>query len=1542
MSRFASVTTYSILLFCLLGELACKAPAPPNRKAFQQNESTHIKGYFGGYDKKTPFHFASIASTKNVYLEELYQSKLAKKASKSSTFKSTKRWRYKKHEPLYIYGNAPYQNWSKKGSLAHVAAFLPSLRPAAGALVFIGKRQVGVLNAKGSLSFWLKGSDYRSRKSLLRIYFYRNQTIYSGQARFYLYKRTKSFESTQIYLYTDRGVYRPGEKIRIRALVWRLRGGYQARARAQLEVQLMNSRKRVLSGLKLRTNGYGIASGTLKFAKHAKEGEYQLVVKHKRRREVARLRVERFRAPLLHIRHNLGRFLTKRQKSLNFKVWVSHFSGKQAKGGILRARFLSRKRALWRQKQRLDGRKGAYTFQLSNKDLQKIKRKMSLQDAFYIELQVRGKGKRKDTIKRLFRYVANPYRAVFETDKDYYGTNEKILLQVKLLDLQGFPVAQRELKAHKVNHLKSKKVSYTYAKTDKRGIATFHFTMKKGAFNVNILDKDDIPLGTKMLPWRRKKPMTPELSKSVFLEGNQVPITLSFAPKYKPLESFVHGDITDSSGAIVGNFHVPIQKTGNQWVARGSFRAPTWGTMLLTLYCLGTTRQGKSVGMLTAGQQLSVHASRKLQITLSGWQSKGRPGQKLSVKATVRRKGVLQDASIGVALVERGTLSKRDPMEKTPHMRFYQPQLKTLSTSGAKMLTWPVLVRNWGAGSYDIALPPFRFLPGTTHTKNIPTRAVLIPQLKAIYIGKGKPLQFIPSRKVKYYGTKKAKKKFTLNAKYKSKPPSKFEKKKKQAFGLKDKSSKLMNTGQAGLLKMLGQSVNAKGLGGASALFGKLSGSGRRDSRTRLVRAKAPKQPKVRILIRKRFPPTSFWAPHLLARKKGVRFQVTLPETLASHQLVLVASDKRGHVGVLRKNIQVAQSLQVRSDFPRTFKQHHIVTTRAKVHNTSSKTQALKMSLSSNAFEILSIRPRRFVLAPGKSKMVHFRFRAVHPGQGHYTLKARGSSLSDGVKRAFFVHPTGIPKRMLSQKILSGQKMLTFQISRKKGVYQTASLSIAFPTIISSLQGLESLYKMPLGGIDSCAGRLQTVILVYHYLIRHGLLKGRSNAYTSKISTYLRCLLHRQNKSGSWGWPWWHGLASNPTATAHALEALATARNHDVLVRPSVLQKAASALWKTQSPDGLWPTGHIAFWEGPSHRIRWALSAKIFYSLAAIGKRNRVNPKRFTLLFKKMRSYQGKDSLTLGYILRGILAAQAPHQRSTALKKWLKAKVSRLLELRRAGHWEPQWFDAWGGQLQATLVILQVLRRYDTGLYTRILRENVQYLLSTRATWGEWHNGPGTAAALQALTLLPPPQKEKASQVEIFVNQKRIRKVAIDPKDPYLSAIQLRHIEFSDSLKNGRNQVSIKYNGRLQVPVQLIQTQWVKSFSPKQDTKLERQYHPQKRSNGKQWLVTLSLRFPKNNKSKRIQIVEPLPASGTLSAQALQALAKKYQLVHATVEKGHLYIDILTRKQKLQLTYLISFTSPTTAKHIVQPNGWAWLHQQKGSKRIQMLRASNK
>jgi hypothetical protein len=184
-----------------------------------------------------------------------------------------------------------------------------------------------------------------------------------------------------------------------------------------------------------------------------------------------------------------------------------------------------------------------------------------------------------------------------------------------------------------------------------------------------------------------------------------------------------------------------------------------------------------------------------------------------------------------------------------------------------------------------------------------------------------------------------------------------------------------------------------------------------------------------------------------------------------------------------------------------------------------------------------------------------------------------------------------------------------------------------------------------------------------------------------------------------------------------------------------------------------------------------------------------------------------EDPLTLSSATMGLwLHARA---NNNVNKEEVETGIRALLATYRGGYWEPSWFHAWGGRIEATRGVIELLTTAAPGTFDAELHDAVEFLLQTRPSWGAWHNAWGTAAAIEALTFLDPTPPEKTgANVAVSVDGKVVRTVKLDPDDPFVSAAALRSVDLSPYLSIGKHQVSVAYDGNLAAPTSVTIKRW--------------------------------------------------------------------------------------------------------------------------------------
>ncbi|MBW1870629.1 MAG: hypothetical protein JRJ19_01100, partial [Deltaproteobacteria bacterium] len=1297
------------------------------------------------------------------------------------------------------------------------------------------------------------------------------------------YRRTGSFESRNLFVYTDRGVYRPGETVLVRTIAWNLRGEFKPIRQAKIETLLKGPDGRVVTGASMKTDSFGVAASRLHVPEDAPEGPYQLVVRHGGAQESARLRVKRFKTPAIRIKHDLPRFIAPATADLAVTVKLGYFTGGAPQQGSFEARVKYDSQELFKFSAKIF-KDQPVKFKIPLEPVRKV-----VPDGmrFQVELKATDQFSRSDSVTRDILYSKRPYLAVPDLDKDVYVEGEEVNLTVRLTDPDGIPVRGKQLSLTGDGD-KIKLAS----KTDPSGVVLFKFKMPNHSIQVSVSIADvPNPLFTRTVNFMAKKPMLSNLPKPVVKERRRVPIVITFDKDFIPIERVVHGDVIDYSGAITGGFKIVIRKRRGKYVARGSFLAPSWGSMLITLYTAGIRREDRkrgrrlsTVGLLTEGMSLTAHPDKELSIKLDGVPDQARPRSSLKARFKVKTpRGKAVNSILGVMLVDRSVLSLMDPLEKTPMDRFYNPVLKVLSTTGSDILTWPVVTRNWGDSLYDIALPPFGFMEGAPYYDRGPRRGLA---------GGGQTAGLMkPTAKIK-------KKSPTIDGfgfdedSAKSPPPSNMPMSKAQ---------------KAKPVMVMKEKREIRGRRGDSPKIEKLP----------------------RIIIRTDLPATTLWKPALLARGGRAVLEFSLPEALTEQELIVMASDKAGGIGLLRKVIKVTQPLMVRSDLPRSMVAGDKIKVGVQVQNTTRKDQVVEVSLASAGLKI-SPASRKIKVPASGAEVAFFTIKADNPGLLAYTVEARAGKESDAERRELDVRPRGQGELEELVAQLTRNKPFETNIVKTGNEFIEAHLEVAFPTIIPALQEIDNLLDKSAWWANSILATPQAACALEVYLAKY----MPNHPTRNKIRTYLKgvagWLSNHANPDGGFSW-WRTGRPTNLFASAHALRLMGALLRADIAVAPNAVMQTVSYLKKTLGKDGLWPVNDIAFWEGSTEKVRLQVSASIFRSLAEVLAFIKAKPEKAWIseVAGRFEKYleSPDDPLTAAEAAMGIYAfKRATAKYNKKARRQLKQAAGRLVKLRRQAHWEPSWFHAYGGTIEATVASLELLAVLDRRGFEDELREGLLYLLSTRNEWGMWHCPFGTASAIRAFTFLPPPRKEIASVVSVYLGKKEIERVKINPRDPFLSAVRLRHLALGSKLQTGPNSLKVRYNGKLEAPVRLIIRRWkskAKPIASSDRVKITRSLKSSTIDQGDLVEVTLKISASKLKDDLRISV--PTPGNTEIDPESLTALKKSKGVLSARALPDRLEV-ILAGPVERVISYRllgrrsgVALFSPATASSAFRP-----------------------
>ncbi|MFH1438878.1 MAG: alpha-2-macroglobulin family protein [Pseudomonadota bacterium] len=1006
-------------------------------------------------------------------------------------------------------------------------------------------------------------------------------------------------------------------------------------------------------------------------------------------------------------------------------------------------------------------------------------------------------------------------------------------------------------------------------------------------------------------------------------------------------------------------------------MAKGTFPAPAWGSMLLTIFCVGSS--GKDpVGLLTDGQNLPVLPNREIRIDLKGAPEKAAPGAKINIKATVMdAAGKKIDAAVGAAIVDEAVISMLDPLEKTPMDKFYNPQLKVLSTTGSKILTWPVVTRNWGYPLYDIALPPFGFRAGGATSQGSSYGygggggygygGGGGGGSYGGYDGSGESVDYYMDSGADYAPAGNITKSDEKAPKKKAK--MKMKAKKKENVVVKAAQMKLLDS------TMLEGSVGGYDYPAASAsapmpaapmpspepayeeskvAAGKYELAFSDDAVDgelafyKVGTEKQKQKPKVSITVRTNFAETSLWEPTLEAKNGDLTVSSVLPDSITTQTITLLASDDKGSVGMARHEIEVAQDIYTRSNLPATLTVGDSVEVFAMVKNLTKKKVSCKVSLASEALNVAGVSERDVTVPAGGVGVAGFVVEPKKAGPAMYEVKAEGAKFTDVERRELFVRPLGVPDRIEARGHVKKGKAFKAKVKVSgNDMYLFSFLNVSLPTAVPMIQGMEEILSQPGGAIDFVSSKALTTAMVYQYLVKYAKNEEAIERLNPFLQQLMAAQLMTQNHDGGWGWHF-HLLRadvdgttdvvkikSNPYMTAQTIEALVEMKRAGLPVPEQAIGRAMQFLASAVSSDNLWSVDDIAFWEGSTKQVQEGISAEIFRVMAdacevypnLLYSWNMQNPMdKISATFSSYLDMEEmRDPMGLSNAAMGVYTwAKVRGGVGKDLEKKLRAAANKLITARKESYWEPSWFNAFGGTIEATTAAMMFMHKFDEEAYESELRRSIQYILSTQESFGAWHNARGTAAAIRALLLVPPTEKEIASSVKVLVNGNLVEKVDIDPDDPYLSAVSLRQVEITKHLTKGENMIEVTYDGNLKAPVSLMLQKWTgkKAYSAVRqqgapEVTVARSY----KGKGNKQDAPTEVKVSLNVKESRGPLVvrEPLPSNAQVEGASLDALLEEGKVEGYEIDGDDIVFYLVPGKKGL-MSFSYRVTSVRSGK----------------------------
>ena len=397
-----------------------------------------------------------------------------------------------------------------------------------------------------------------------------------------------------------------------------------------------------------------------------------------------------------------------------------------------------------------------------------------------------------------------------------------------------------------------------------------------------------------------------------------------------------------------------------------------------------------------------------------------------------------------------------------------------------------------------------------------------------------------------------------------------------------------------------------------------------------------------------------------------------------------------------------------------------------------------------------------------------------------------------------------------------------------------------------------------------------------------------------------------------------HLSSSDLYYTMSVLKALSYLRYADIRIDEKIIRNGIRYLLNQRGKDGFWSSNKAYFWEHFNKNTDFNLSSEVFETLMLA---TSVLPGKFKELkelegiknkFLKLLDNEINEPMALASTVGGLLS-WARKYNDSKLMTLLRRKIGYLVRMKRKGYWEPHWYHAYGGMVELNARILELLARVNKEHYRSFLREGVNWLLSTRESWGGWHNEVGTSTAVRALLKAGVFQKEKESRLSLGLNGDPISVIKVDPSDPFLSAAKLSYIDLDAGIKKGSNKVKIQYDGNLKASARITIKQWGLQPEKNSDQLSMIRKTPGQVNAGEPVKIEFILKGRK--KYPFLTLIDWIPANTEVDVNSLELLRKSGEIINYKVDGRKLTISLEKEKRTVNIQYFLKTFREGTAYH---------------------------
>ncbi|MCS6775183.1 MAG: alpha-2-macroglobulin family protein [Chloroherpetonaceae bacterium] len=674
------------------------------------------------------------------------------------------------------------------------------------------------------------------------------------------------------------------------------------------------------------------------------------------------------------------------------------------------------------------------------------------------------------------------------------------------------------------------------------------------------------------------------------------------------------------------------------------------------------------------------------------------------------------------------------------------------------------------------------------------------------------------------------------------------------------------------------------------------------------------------IRVREYFPETMLWQPALITDDSGrATLSVRMADSITTWRLSVTGNDLQGLMGSTTVPVRVFQDFFVDIDLPVSLTQNDRVDIPVAVYNYLQGPQEVTLTLKQEPWFTLNGKAEQTIrMEPGQVRVIHYPITVKAIGRHALQVTARGSRLSDAIRRVIDVLPDGKEYRPTINDRLEGRVEKTLTLPAK-AIPEASTIWVKlYPGTFSQVvEGLDGLLRMPSGCFEQTSSVTYPNVLVLDYLKANKRINPEIQMKAEQyINVGYQRLVTFEVKGG--GFSWFGDAPAHKVLTAYGLlEFSDMAKVHEV--DPALIARTQQWLAGQQKPDGSWEEDKGGIAEGVINRQTGALrtTAYIAWALAESGYQGPEVGKG--VAYVRNRWNEAKDPYTLAVLLNLLTVVERDGELTAQL-------ANRLIEMAtttdKTAYWQSDTrtftgAERAGADLETTGLAAYGLVKWgrNAGFVNKVLT----YLVQSKNSFGAWDSTQGTVWSMKALLFASRNAVGSGKgTVVVRANGKEAAKLQITPEDSDV----MRQIDLAAHVRPGNNTITLEYEGDGSLLYQIVGRYYLpwKEVEPPapefEPLKLEVQYDKTTLAQDDMATVTVTVKNVTDRIAEMPLIDLGVPPGFTVVPDNLEKAVAEKRISKYTLAARQviIYLQKLDPGQELKLTYQVRAKFPIRAR----------------------------